>query len=1205
MSDNNLDIRARLTGEDRMSSTVVKLLAKIKSLEAQMARLGKAGNSIGDIPMEAYVKKVNAAGKALNGLTQKHLNWAKANGVAGDKAQLEWTKLTNQIQQAQKEHEKWSNSTIRGAKKRAKQAQDELNLHYKNAQAFKYLYNKIGDQRLDIQRRTTEQEDMLLAAHLRNQEKRHGTHLRNIARMRQQAMQSMQSMANFGNRAIPYAAAATAATGYAGVSALRTRMRMDAAETNMQIFGGMTKDQVVKMRKEWGNADAIKFGLSPDAMMNSYTEVIKAGIPENIARAVTESILKAATGLEMDTTQTTKLAGTAATLFGDLQNLDPKKIESIMNAIAIAARDSRADADEIVAANKRGSSVLAMGMSMEKLTAFTSSGVSAGIQQGKAGTMMDHLVSELLGARFKTGKRGEDLSKAANLLGLGGKSGLSARMAADPTETLMKILEKTGKMKPLQQQQIAHLIGQDQWSGEFLQMVQVREKIREILTNIADPKNAKFNDEASETKMKSLTGRWKKFTSAFSLLWEAVGAGFEKMFVEVTDFFTDYMGKIDTAKITDTIEAFTDGIVQGLGYEGWTALLKATFGDPSTARSYGKEVGGFTKGFVTGMKEMWDGFKFVITGLMNAFGVKSNDPEALGKFTARIVEFGVALKAIGSFVTALDGIVTFVKGLAAAVAMFMGVPGVTALLSFLAVKNQNTGVPDENIKRPGETTSQWRERQKKIKELKRYKPTGDPLFQPSSYTGSTDFSGRRRLTGQDLADSLDKFTGKVELAAFRGGTGGLQNAFYGGGSGRGLSTGGLGGGGGGIGGLPALLKSTPGSALPGVPGGGIIRRDNIPSFNGSGGSVASAGELNRAGFDKVFGGTPLAGKYDQIVAAAKANGIEPALLASVMAQESGGGKNLSGNNPGGVMDPATGWSRKMQFADLDAGISKTASVLAKNYRNAGGDMSKLQQAYAPIGAANDPNGLNKNWLPGVNSFMGQMGGGNGGGAVAAAGVTPGLADKLGLRGKANFMHGQYGGVGENLQTITLASGRKLTVNAAAAESFKGFADELEASGYKIGSIEGYSKRGKRKGGGWSQHAYGNAIDINPGKNAQDGTGRTDMPANVRDMAAKYGLSWGGDWSKAYNDPMHFEWNGTQPWKQGITDGVPSSVIQNVPSKPAPVGPGAGMGGSGGGGPVQIHINGNSHDPEALATMVQRRIDESMNWRTHDTASEYT
>jgi hypothetical protein len=34
-----------------------------------------------------------------------------------------------------------------------------------------------------------------------------------------------------------------------------------------------------------------------------------------------------------------------------------------------------------------------------------------------------------------------------------------------------------------------------------------------------------------------------------------------------------------------------------------------------------------------------------------------------------------------------------------------------------------------------------------------------------------------------------------------------------------------------------------------------------------------------------------------------------------------------------------------------------------------------------------------------------------------------------------------------------------------------------------------------------------------------------MPANVREIAAKYGLIWGGDWSGSSRDPMHFEWSG--------------------------------------------------------------------------------
>ncbi|MFK4644527.1 hypothetical protein ABIF96_003101 [Bradyrhizobium ottawaense] len=41
------------------------------------------------------------------------------------------------------------------------------------------------------------------------------------------------------------------------------------------------------------------------------------------------------------------------------------------------------------------------------------------------------------------------------------------------------------------------------------------------------------------------------------------------------------------------------------------------------------------------------------------------------------------------------------------------------------------------------------------------------------------------------------------------------------------------------------------------------------------------------------------------------------------------------------------------------------------------------------------------------------------------------------------------------------------------------------------------------------------------------------------------------------------------------------------------------------GSTTIHINGNSHDPEVPVTLVHRRVDEQMNWRTHDSESEYT
>jgi hypothetical protein len=138
--------------------------------------------------------------------------------------------------------------------------------------------------------------------------------------------------------------------------------------------------------------------------------------------------------------------------------------------------------------------------------------------------------------------------------------------------------------------------------------------------------------------------------------------------------------------------------------------------------------------------------------------------------------------------------------------------------------------------------------------------------------------------------------------------------------------------------------------------------------------------------------------------------------------------------------------------------------------------------------------------------------------------------------------GAMGAPGSNLVSIKTPSGKAYTVNAAAAPAFAGFVADLEATGYKINSIGGYSNRGKAGGGGLSEHAYGAAIDINPGANAFRSAGG-DMPANVHDMAAKWGLIWGGDW-KEPRDPMHFQYGGPRTpaaSASGYAPAVPSAA----------------------------------------------------------------
>lgn len=118
----------------------------------------------------------------------------------------------------------------------------------------------------------------------------------------------------------------------------------------------------------------------------------------------------------------------------------------------------------------------------------------------------------------------------------------------------------------------------------------------------------------------------------------------------------------------------------------------------------------------------------------------------------------------------------------------------------------------------------------------------------------------------------------------------------------------------------------------------------------------------------------------------------------------------------------------------------------------------------------------------------------------------------------------------HITSIKTPSGQEVNVNKKAAKAFEGFLKDLEATGYEIKSIGGYNLRmNKSDPRRLSQHAFGNAIDINPEDNpfVRGKKGKTNLPANISDIAAKWGISWGGDWSSV-KDTMHFEYTGITP-----------------------------------------------------------------------------
>lgn len=113
-----------------------------------------------------------------------------------------------------------------------------------------------------------------------------------------------------------------------------------------------------------------------------------------------------------------------------------------------------------------------------------------------------------------------------------------------------------------------------------------------------------------------------------------------------------------------------------------------------------------------------------------------------------------------------------------------------------------------------------------------------------------------------------------------------------------------------------------------------------------------------------------------------------------------------------------------------------------------------------------------------------------------------------------------------LATVTTRSGKTAQVAAVFKDEFQGFLNDLEATGYEIKELGGFARRPRYGGGGWSYHASGAAIDINPQQNwiynreEVGGYTITDMPSSVCQIAAKWGLGWGGDWDSV-TDAMHF------------------------------------------------------------------------------------
>lgn len=131
-----------------------------------------------------------------------------------------------------------------------------------------------------------------------------------------------------------------------------------------------------------------------------------------------------------------------------------------------------------------------------------------------------------------------------------------------------------------------------------------------------------------------------------------------------------------------------------------------------------------------------------------------------------------------------------------------------------------------------------------------------------------------------------------------------------------------------------------------------------------------AGKLN-----KHLGGK-LAGKGESFVRSAGRNNVDVYLITAIAIHETGNGTSpaiRNKNNVGGLM----GKNGLRVYESVDSSIEYLSNLIETSYyANGRNTIQEISSMYAPIGAGNDPNGLNRHWVGNVSDIYYKLKGNN-------------------------------------------------------------------------------------------------------------------------------------------------------------------------------------------------------------------------------------
>ncbi|WP_027174423.1 phage tail tape measure protein [Methylobacterium sp. 10] len=470
-------------------------------------------------------------------------------------------------------------------------------------------------------------------------------------------------------RGVTRAPAVAAVAGIAGTAsiakrALTVEQGVDAAEINTRIYGGLSKDAARQLRDGWAAPLAESLGSSTEKLLNSYTEALKTGIPNEGAKAFSALATQTSEVWSVPFEKVVDSFGLVNTLLtSDGSAFDGDRIKSVANSLQHLAAKQATTPEKLLSFMARGAGASQiLGMSQEAGLAFGSASTSLGNQAGQSGRMMDYTASRIVEMPRLTKKKGDEGRQARDLmqsLGYGTAENMDRQRRADPDAFLPDFVERFKKIQnPKKQEQAIRFFTGREWFGEFGRMVKGFDTYKEADRLRKEAKGLDAIGGVWDLHKLKLKFVFQQFKAGFSNILGEAGKVLSPLARQVGDYFLGWTEKLRNGGLADRVKASIEGFIEGLGFKDLPDLLKGIFGEPGQGDAGSVDKWRDTaREFSAGIRDVIGG----ITSVIKAFS--GGDPGAVARWTGRILTATVVLMMLAPVAGVLGGLASAVMAL--------------------------------------------------------------------------------------------------------------------------------------------------------------------------------------------------------------------------------------------------------------------------------------------------------------------------------------------------------------------------------------------------------------------------------------------------------------------------------------------------------------------------------------------------------------